>query len=398
VHVITFYSQGPPHDTALNLSLEEREFREKIAVHFDSYRAWSHADVMRVAPRYVRAFADGSMRNNPGYEAIGYGAFKPYLMLDALSRIEHGDLLVFHDVNLRKYPDYALSAPQLPAMARFIIDTLGADLFMPLERPFAETIKRMVKTSVVRELAAGFTVDMAALQATLDKVTRRMASKKKREFLEAQAQAPLAVQRRMAGLFEFPLLNAHLVIARKSAQSDALLREWLRAVERVDWIAPEPNPARHPHFHQHTAEQALFTTIAAKHVLNGTLPPDYPRYHFGANRPWGGRRVMCDHEAMAFNSTLGRMLHGIKVFDRRLVAAIALSRCPPPVELVESDESRRCKREAIRALTNNQTLFRAAMATNRAPLLEMAEVEATILERATQLARARPPRAPAPVA
>ena len=44
VHLVSFYSQGPPHDDGLDLSNVEENVRKAVAPHLDSFTAYHFKD------------------------------------------------------------------------------------------------------------------------------------------------------------------------------------------------------------------------------------------------------------------------------------------------------------------------------------------------------------------
>jgi hypothetical protein len=313
VHLVTFYTEGRPHDTGMDLRAAQAQFREAVGRHFVSYRAWSHREVKAVAPHVVRVFKSLPLQLNPGYNHIGYGAYKPWLLLEALSRALPGEIVMMHDVNIQKYPVYALHGREYAGMARFVMGSLGADVYMPMDEPPRNFIAGYTKAQVVRELGAGYFVPNGTVdEGPWMRWRRRIAPERHpqilREWAAAQLPASKAQARTMAAIFAYPQLNAHLVIARNTAPARALLREWLDACGHDEWMAPRPDLAPHPCFRWHTPDQGVFSVIAAKHVLAGTLPSDYPRFFFNGE---GGRAFTCDRELHVCNSTLAQMRAGM---------------------------------------------------------------------------------------
>lgn len=311
VHLITFYTEGKPHDGGLDLRAVLVNFSKFVGMHFSSFRAWSRRKVAEVAPHVVQAIPSMPLQLNPGLNAIGYGAFKPWLLLDALKRVGRGEIVMFHDANVKKYPVYAQHGAGYPAMARFVLDNLGADVYMPMCNPSTNFLAQFCKAQVVRELGAGFFLPKGTVEARPRLGWRKFLAPANRpvvadDYARAQARATPEQRTKMNELFAYPLLNAHVVLARKSDAAVALLQEWLDAALHLEWMAPLPNLAPHPLYHWHTPEQAVFSVIAANHVLRGTLPSDYPRFRHGPR----GREFACYDQLSMCTGVLEQMRYG----------------------------------------------------------------------------------------
>jgi hypothetical protein len=251
LHYITFYTD--------DLKPAEVIHMKGVKPHVDSYTAFSRDDVIAMGgEHYVHCFDDVVMRHNPGLQKCGMGAWKPYLLLHMLERedVADGDIIMYKDVNVIKYPNYLLGVDQFKALAEEVLNEVGCDVFMPVENT-SYKIPHHCKMQVVRELG----------------VTKYGAPE--------------------ADICEYPLLIACMLLVRKSESVVKMLKEWLDAVAHHEWLLPTPNENPHPSFRWHTPEQGVFSVLCAAKVSKGELPKDYPKFLFTDRKFQKDKMVKC---------------------------------------------------------------------------------------------------------
>ena len=96
-HVATFYSEGPPHDKGLALRAQRDYLADAFRGHCDRFHSYSARRVRRLALKdgtrgadYVKEYSAvaGYLKYpNTGYNTIGFGAFKPFIILHVLVTI-----------------------------------------------------------------------------------------------------------------------------------------------------------------------------------------------------------------------------------------------------------------------------------------------------------------------
>jgi len=238
IHLVTFYSQGAPHDGGLPLTQAAQALCDAAAPHVDSCRAFSWAEVAaEVGAAWDASHAAAS---NPGYHAVGFGAFKPCILLRALAAAQDGEVVVYRDGNVAKYPQYLEGLHLLRATVAHVFDALGpgCDVWMPAEDPGALRVRHHCKAHVLRELAH-------------DKV---------------------------AAIGEQPLLNAAVIFVRKTRAAEALLAAWAAAMARPDLAPNRPDPAPHPEFRWHTHDQAVLNVLLYDWYLGSQ--PAFPAFWY----------------------------------------------------------------------------------------------------------------------
>ena len=210
-HCAAFYSEGAPHDKALELHTQFKILKASIEPHCSQFHGYSARRVRRIAladgtrgADYVREYSKSAGYlnfPNAGYSTVGFGAFKPFVILHVLERMALGDLLFFSDVNVFKH--WQLQAfPHLAAeTTRWLLDAYGReDVAMPRENP---SMTHLVTCS---------------------------------------ARALDAAERSCGGkdLASLPSPHSNRVAVRNSPRSAAFLRLWLNATQDEYTFLPAP--------------------------------------------------------------------------------------------------------------------------------------------------------------
>ena len=129
--MVTFYTEGRPHDAGLPLRPQAEQLREKLAPHCNRFLAFSlrqvRAMVLRDGTRCATlardlreevARARGGVPPNMGYAAIGFGAARPCFILHVLERMREGGVIYYLDVNVAKHWSTRATFTNLPCTLR----------------------------------------------------------------------------------------------------------------------------------------------------------------------------------------------------------------------------------------------------------------------------------------
>jgi hypothetical protein len=239
-HVITFYSEGQPHDAGLTLTAHAGMLEAAFLPYVASFHAYTATEVRSLQLSTGQLGADVlapsrfDAPHNPGLAQLGHMAVKPFLLLHRLSALKPNDFLIWLDVNVLKHSELLSGASKLQSTVEWIWNhTLpSTDVFMPFENSKV-LIKKHCKTHAVRQLVR-------------------------------HADWP--------NVFEYPMHQANRIVARKSPAAEVFLRKWLHLCSIREYLEPEPDPQPHPDFLWHTPEQCLFSILAAQQ-------PDMYRRH-----------------------------------------------------------------------------------------------------------------------
>ena len=146
--VATFYTEGQPHDKGIAMTSQADVLQALLSPFCARFHRYSARRVRRSrladgtpGALFAREFsrAAGHLNfPNIGLNTVGFGAFKPFVILHVLERMAIGDVLLFLDCNVHKH--WNLGAyPELAARTtRWVLATVGAaheDVVMPRENP-----------------------------------------------------------------------------------------------------------------------------------------------------------------------------------------------------------------------------------------------------------------------
>jgi len=120
LHLITFYTEGEPYDKGENLTSEASKFIEKSKSHVDKVTAYCPRKLIKLNQKWEKIFTDqrGYMKKltqnsnvkwNHSWAALNFLEWKPNLLdhiLNISKKENSEDVFIYHDVNLKKYPDY----------------------------------------------------------------------------------------------------------------------------------------------------------------------------------------------------------------------------------------------------------------------------------------------------
>ena len=228
-HCATFYTEGPPHDKGLSL-------RPSVRILHAAFKPWCarfHSySVRRVRSAQLRDGTPGSSYAreyspvsghlnypNTGYNTIGFGAFKPFIILHVLERIAPGAYLYFSDCNVYKHWNLQAFPNLAEETTRWLLEAYGhEDVAMPRENP---------------------------------SMTHRYI---------CSARALSAAERECGGrdLASLPSPHSNRIAVRNTARAVGLMRMWLNATQDDATYLPAPT---RPGGRWHTPEQCSFGLI-----------------------------------------------------------------------------------------------------------------------------------------
>jgi hypothetical protein len=243
--IATLYSEGSPHDGGDDLIAVEQYFRETVEHHADKYLSFNPRMLRSMDPVFDPCLKDYSDwleqhpdrdqlgKYNPVWPRMGFQMWKPVLIRHLLNSAEvgMGDIVLWHDVNFRKYPAYILGCEQWRDLSFDILDELRCDIFMSRGLPLKNDVKAWLIRKVLGEDS-----------------------------------------------FEESGLWNGLVVLRKSEMALQFVDEWVALSLQLDNISPLPNPDPHPEFVWHSVDQSVVGVLACRWRSDRRLPADWPRY------------------------------------------------------------------------------------------------------------------------
>lgn len=241
-HVLTYYTEGPPHDSGADLKEAESKFREKVTPFSDNYLSFCPRTLIEKNPSFYEyckdySYLKESVNQNVDYYdpwiQNGLMMWKPHLIKMALesNEINYGDYLLYHDVNVLKYPQYLHGQEEWKWILKDIFDDLRCDIFVPFGYPLNFDVKA--------DLLKKYSVDGEELGL-------------------------------WAGTMAF----------RKSGASLFFLKEWTE-MTNIENNSPFSNKEKnHKNFVWHATEQAVVSVLSKIWIKNKLLPENWPKYRF----------------------------------------------------------------------------------------------------------------------
>jgi hypothetical protein len=277
--ILTFYTEGEPHDQGENLVAVEREFRRLVAPVADEYVAHCPRSIKEDGDLAATVCADCTqwlaehplrhqlLRYSRRWARIGFLRWKPYIIRKLLlsDDVRNEDIILYHDVDISTYPVYTEGITDWRELCVHILDELSCDIFVPTGLP----LERDVKAFLVRKYLGD-------------------------------------AHRRDPGVW------AGLMVLRKSAQAIAFVNEWLEMSMDLDNISPLPNPDPYVKMEWHSVDQSVLGVLGKMWSQRGLLPSGWPRYYVQ------GRRF--SFPSLSRSSWVGRFLTRLGIDSLRLKA------------------------------------------------------------------------------
>jgi len=240
INLVTFYSEGPPNDNGLNLSINKDNILKQND-HFDNISIYTPKRLKNIGlGKYVKEYNNsGLVTMNKGMSKIGFCAWRPKILLLELEKMNDGEIIIYRDINIKKYPVLG-NYNNIRNIALRILDIVEFDFFVPRENHKLQ-LKQLTKTNIIRELGDNH---------------------------------PFT--------YNFPNMICNFLIVRKSKVSIQLLKEWENACLKEEWINGEKYGELHPDFMWSCPEQSILGVIIANWVRKKkhNIPKNYPMIGF----------------------------------------------------------------------------------------------------------------------
>lgn len=238
VHFVSFYTEGEPHDRALNLTRSRDIYQNAISPYVSSMKFYNRRELdSRNETKYLVEHISGPVHSNAETEKIGYLRWKPYIILEELKKADDGDIVYYRDVNVLKYDGILTGVSDTyRTVVKVLEDTEHGDLFVPIEGYPCPLVKQYVKKEVIN-----------------------------------------AMMPRCDWIGERQLYNASVVVAKKTARTIAFMEEWLEWCKDDNLLKSDYNKdIQDPTFRWNTQEQAILNMLLYKYQR--------PSYYFSQHR------------------------------------------------------------------------------------------------------------------
>lgn len=242
IKVVSFYTEGEPYDGGVNLTSGMYAFRqiaEDNGYLFDSYTP-ARLDTMG-ASCFSRKFPEEfKYEVNQHSHKIGFLAWKPFIIYDAMKNMDDDDIIFYLDANIGKYP----SLREMVKNAKEVVSVVMENYDFYIGREFTDQSFPLIQFAhreVIDELGGGT------------------------EFVK-----------------NFPNLIANNVICRKTRFSEEILLDWISLCREDRFLYIQDNKQKqYSDFKWPCAEQSVLNAIIARHIQEGMLPWNYPGLSYG---------------------------------------------------------------------------------------------------------------------
>jgi hypothetical protein len=237
LYLILFYSQGLPYDNGLNLENEKNQFIDTYKNDFDKIIIYTPKLLKEMNYGYFVNEYDNSellSKKNVCLNNIGCGSWKPIIILLELNKISEDTVLMYHDVNVKKYPQY-LQFKNIKKTIENYLNICEFDFIITQDNLLNY---QLCKTNVIRELGEN-----------------HIFSYNINQFI------------------------ANFMIFKNTHISSEFLNEWLNGCKNEEWINCQKYGDLHINFICHCPEQSIMTLIIANWIRyrKHNIPIDYPR-------------------------------------------------------------------------------------------------------------------------
>lgn len=252
-NVLTFHTEGFPFDSGEDLRESAKIFADLVSPYADNYYSYCPrtiiledsgfsdlcCDYTDLVESYKQNNPNLKIFDNPRWTRVGFQRWKPSLIKHVLEKkeINYGDYLLYHDVDIIKYPQYAHSCEKWKWIIDYVLNNLSCDIFMPIEYP----LKNDVKSCLLKK----YNIDGNNL-----------------------------------GVW------SGIVALRKTAAAVHFLNEWIK-LSSLENTSPFSVDEPDPDFTHHSVDQSTAGILSQIWIRDKLLPSDWPRYKFH-------ERVFCD--------------------------------------------------------------------------------------------------------
>lgn len=226
VHLVLFATEGPPFDRGIPLLNGAQVLKSKAEPHFTTVTLFTPRILSRRNADWVKTLEDigpairsdsmysPDMPWNEDWARIGNLLWKPRLLSELSRDHLEGDIVMYHDVNLEKYPEYLRNVDRWSSFVTKALRGRHVLLFRDRKTPLSFDVKPELTEALLPNCR------------------------------------PDELSNVWAGALAF----------RCSQEARSFLDEWKRLCEIKDYLSPTTRARRDNHFYWHTGEQAILAT------------------------------------------------------------------------------------------------------------------------------------------
>lgn len=248
IYLLVFYTEGFPHDEGYDLSKTSNDIKRVLSGVFTDIFDFTPRKLKKIpgSDNFCNSFGS-ELLLNPGLDKVGNGDFKSFLIHHFLKQIPENSILIYHDSNFEKYPQYwQTDWIRIRETCNFLMDSNSSDFFIPWEE---------------RNFKGGFPL------------VKHFGKRYTTEFFFKESEIRNIIE-------ESPMITSNRIIIRNTSESRKFFHDYNHINENKDLLSKWPNPSPHPEFIHHCPEQHTLNLLVYKYILDRKLEPTFPKFRF----------------------------------------------------------------------------------------------------------------------
>jgi hypothetical protein len=243
IYFLGFYTEGPDVDGCYDLKEVCSQIKNRLSEYFTDIFLFNKNDLKKLdrSEQFCNAYEE-ELSMNPNANKIGYFDFKGFLISHILTKIPEGSILLYHDTNFERNPQYWQSDwSNIKNICESMLSQNGSDLFFQFER----------EGVYVREYVKTYTIDRLFPNETENSIVK-----------------------------DCILINAARMVIRNTEFSKTFINEYKELCLQKELLMKSPNPNPDNRFQWSCGDQDVLNCLIYKYILEGKFRPDFPRYSF----------------------------------------------------------------------------------------------------------------------
>lgn len=241
IYFVGFYTEG---EGALDLSSVAKEIEEKLSGYFTKMFIYNKESLKQLpdSEGICNSFDEPTdLKYFPYAHRMGYYDWKAFIVEYTINHIPENSILLYHDLNFEKYPNYWESDWEniYDVCEKFLIEN-ESDIWAKFEM-HDFYLKKSMKT---------YAIDKVFTDPIQNVVMKNSLQ-----------------------------INSSQVVLRNTEFSREFAKDWLSFSKDPDITHPSPNPNRHPESEIiGCPDQDAMQCAIYKRIFDGRLKPDFPIY------------------------------------------------------------------------------------------------------------------------
>lgn len=243
IYLLFFYTEGPEIDGGYDLRGTANSIKDRLSPFFKEVFSFNKTTLKEIpgSEPFCNSFEE-ELDQNPNANRIGYFDFKAFLINHILEKIPEGSILIYHDSNFERNPQYwETDWDNIKNICERLLQENQSDVFVQIERP-GLLVKNHVKAYVIDKL-----------------------------FPDPQENHLVRNSN---------LLNAARIILRNSQYSRSLMKEYENLCLDKSHLQKNPNPNPDPEFSWSCGDQDVLNCLIYREIFKKNLRSNFPLYSF----------------------------------------------------------------------------------------------------------------------